>query len=188
MGMVSIFYCGTYLRFGDNLFSHCPVVSTLRAFYKRRGTFRAFVVENHHITFHQYCRLVLMAIVEVAFTVPLSTFLLIKTVTSKSNIYPYKGLADLHYDFGRVRQLPAAIWISIPVARDSIEQNEITPIGCAIFYFLLFGLTQEARSRYVFGYNAVAGRLRLPMIDTSKKSTTCVRPVLLGLTVSTYAR
>lgn len=109
-----------------------------------------------------------------ALTTPLALYTLVSNYYF-GPIYPWKGLADLHLGFGRVRQYPTAIWVTFPSVQTNMEMDRWLAIGCALVYFMLFGMTDTARRHYVLWYNAVASRLHLPMIDDTPKFTRYVQ-------------
>lgn len=101
-----------------------------------------------------------MAGLEIICTVPLATYTVVATMTSE--IYPWRGLGDLHLGFGRVRQYPAAIWTTqFLSARSGIESNEWMVIACGLVFFLIFGLAEEARKHYRLAYTSVVKRVGL---------------------------
>ena len=96
-----------------------------------------------------------MAVREMACTVPLSAAINYLNI-AKTPIYPYKGLTDLHQGFGRIRQYPLEIWLAFPGLAQSFEIVEWLFVGCALVFFLIFGLTEEARRHYISECTAVA--------------------------------
>ncbi|KAI1790855.1 hypothetical protein LXA43DRAFT_1083029 [Ganoderma leucocontextum] len=65
---------------------------------------------------------------------------------AESLAFEPKGLADLHYDFGRVGSVVAIVWRQDAVTVSVVNFRIWTPIGCAVFFFLMFGFTAEART------------------------------------------
>lgn len=173
IGAISAAYCGTIetdtAPFRHNNLNSSFPVSTLRVLYNRRSKFKAVLLKNYRIKFHQYCRLILLSVVEITLTIPLATYILVRNITQVP-IYTWKGLVDLHYHFGRIDQYPIDIWTQSPAKRQT-EIDEWLIIACAIVFFLLFGLTEEARIRYLSGFNAVAGCIGIPPNTTSVKFT-----------------
>lgn len=104
------------------------------------------------------------------FGVPLSIYILVEDIAF-APIYPWRGFADLHFHFDRVRQYPVEVWTGFRGIQPYFEQSEWFVIGCAIIYFLLFGLAEEARIHYTSGYNKIARLVGLPVIDTTPNFT-----------------
>lgn len=171
IGIISAYYSGKYqLDFSAAIFvNFLFLVCTIRAFFLRRKVFRQVLASNPNLTIHRYFRLLFMAALEISCTVPLCTTIICLTLTSP--IYPYRGLEDLHVNFSRIRQYPFEIWIKWPDVVSGILTQEWVLIGCALVYFLIFGLTEEARNHYTNTFFAVSRFLRiLPRSDeTSTK-------------------
>ena len=149
-------------------------VITLRALRQRQNSLRDILGHNSGITTHRYFRLLAISVIEILCTVPLATYVVIYDAVVLP-IYPWRGLADLHYGFSRIDQYPISLWTTQPPIQRSIEINEWIVIGCAILYFLLFGLTEEARKHYKSAFILVAGVVGLP---TTKYARNNVRYVL----------
>ncbi|KAI0830071.1 STE3-domain-containing protein [Trametes gibbosa] len=138
---------------------------TLRAFFRRRRDFSALVASNANLTFNRYFRLMGLAAVEVLFTIPLATYNLVSN--AQAPIYPYQGLADLHYWFSRVNQKSAVSWRSDPALVSGMNFKRWTVIGCAIMFFLFFGLAEEARKHYRLALSSVAKKVGITTFDRS---------------------
>ena len=90
-----------------------------------------------------FYRLVALALTELCCTIPLILFVFITNFRDGA-YYPWKGFADLHSGFSRVRQWPYGYWVTM----GAFQQTQWYQIGCGLLFFLLLGLTQDARSRY----------------------------------------
>lgn len=64
-----------------------------------------------------------------------------------------------------------AIWIRFDGIRALFEVNQWFAIGSAIFYFLLFGLTEGALRQSLSVYNAIASRLGMPRVTAFNTRT-----------------
>lgn len=154
---------------------------TLRAFLKRRKQFSELLQSNSSLTFNRYFRLMAMAGLEILCTVPLALYNVISTITA-APIYPWKGLADLHLNFGRVRQYPVEVWTTQFAAfKSGQEATEWMVIGCALVFFLIFGMAEEARKHYRLAYTSVAKRVGLSTgsLETTAGFSTYVFIILL---------
>ncbi|KAH9856250.1 STE3-domain-containing protein [Lenzites betulinus] len=147
------------------LISGTYCVLTLRSFFRRRRDFSALVASNANLTFHRYFRLMGLAAVEVCLTVPLGTYNLV--MYSKTPMYPWTGFANLHYWFSRVDQESAVSWRQDPGTVAAVNFKRWTVIGCAILFFLFFGLAEEARKHYRLALSSVAKKVGLTTFDRS---------------------
>lgn len=134
-------------------------ILTLRAFFRRRKQFNELMSSNKNLTFHRYMRLMGLATIEIACTIPLASWNLY--MQSRSPLYVWKGLADLHYDFSRVGQYPALFWYPNPLARAAILFDIWDIIICAFVFFAFFGCAEEARKHYSIAATTVAKRVGL---------------------------
>ena len=138
---------------------------TLIAFSKRRKELSELLASNNNLTFNRYFRLMAMACIEIMCTVPLGIYV----VANLKVTYQYKGLADLHLGFDRVRQFPFEEWATDKGTVHSFEVNSWFYIALSLLFFILFGFAEEARRHYKSAYNSVAKTLG---ISTSMGSTT----------------
>lgn len=98
-------------------------------------------------------RLMLFASLDVCFLFPLNIVFLY--LTSQQAFYKWKGLADLHFGFSFVGQIPASSWRA---SQSSINQVMITPassIAACFVFFAFFGLAKESREHYRVAYGAL---------------------------------
>ncbi|KAK7692308.1 hypothetical protein QCA50_003933 [Cerrena zonata] len=125
IGLISAFYC----------------VRTLHTLLRRHRHVRQ-VLRMANMDLQLFYRLVAMAVVELCCTLPLVLFVFVNNM--RGAYYPWKGLADLHLGFERVRQFPYEMW----VAESAFQQSLWYQIGCGLLFFLLLGFTQDSRARY----------------------------------------
>ncbi|KAM5538787.1 hypothetical protein V8D89_007509 [Ganoderma adspersum] len=93
-----------------------------------------------------YYRLMALAAANILFTIPLAIYMIVTNLSE--GLYPYRGFADLHSNFGRVESMAAIAWRQNATAVSLINFRIWTPIACAIFFFVMFGFTAEARTQY----------------------------------------
>ena len=108
-----------------------------------------------------------MCLIEIVLTIPLCGFVLFISF-NELDVYPWKGLSDLHQDFGRIDEYSADEWTSIPGFRMNNVSNQCMTFGCAAVYFCFFGLSEEAREHYRQAYNAFKQWVGIP--DTWRRS------------------
>ncbi|PCH39855.1 STE3-domain-containing protein [Wolfiporia cocos MD-104 SS10] len=130
---------------------------TIRAFLRRRKQLRELVAANKNLNFNRYFRLMAIAVVEVCLTVPLGIYTMVQNATGY--IYPWAGLANLHYQFSAVDQIPAILWRADPQVAGGLAFTQWSFIGTALVFFALFGLAAEARKHYHDAYVAVCSRV-----------------------------
>ncbi|KAH9911222.1 pheromone A receptor-domain-containing protein [Fomitopsis serialis] len=139
IGMVSAVYC----------------VLSLRALFARQAQFREFISATSGLTSGRYFRLMALSITELLFTVPFGIYEIYSN--AGGNVQPWLGWANTHYNYSRVGQYPAILWMSEPSTAIPVQLTRwIVPI-CAFVFFGFFGFAEEARRRYYFLY-AAAGR------------------------------
>ena len=102
-------------------------------------------------TTHRYARLMLLCIVTLLLTTPISAFSLALNLTS-TLIVPYRGWDDLHWGYSRVDKIPAIIWTGRLGRNENVaiavEMSRWLSVVCAVVFFAFFGFTEEARKGY----------------------------------------
>jgi len=92
----------------------------------------------------RYMRLMLLAGIDVMFTVPLSCYI----IYINKEIVPWISWDDTHWRFSRVDQIPALIWQSQPLVARALESMRWFFVMCAFIFFAFFGFAEEARKYY----------------------------------------
>ena len=98
------------------------------------------------LTTSRYYRLMVLAAANILFTIPLAIYMIV--INLREGLYPYRGFADLHSRFGRVDSTAAVVWRQDATAVTVVNFRIWTPIPCALFFFVMFGFTAEARMQY----------------------------------------
>ena len=93
-----------------------------------------------------YYRLMALAAANILFTIPLAIYMIATNLSE--GLYPYRGFADLHSNFGRVESMAAIAWRQNATAVSLINFRIWTPIACALLFFVIFGFTADARAQY----------------------------------------
>ncbi|KAG1816849.1 pheromone A receptor-domain-containing protein [Suillus subaureus] len=131
------------------------------AFYKRRMTFNSLMAGNSPMNANRYVRLMMLSVIEMAFTVPISIYSVYISGTSIP-MQSWVSFSDTHYNFSYIGLIPAAEWTSNSVYKRSIDLTQWLFPVCAFMFFALFGFASEARKHYRpyflwiakrFGYN-----------------------------------
>ncbi|KLO16518.1 STE3-domain-containing protein [Schizopora paradoxa] len=129
---------------------------TLYHFLKRRREMNQFLSNNSMISFSRYFRLMALASMDAFLTVPLGTFAIIINV--RQGVQPWAGLADAHWGFSRIDQVPALLWHLSQPTVISLYLNRVFVIVCALVFFSFFGFADECRKNYARLFWRVAGR------------------------------
>jgi len=104
---------------------------------------------------NRYIRLMLLATIEMASTIPISIISLY--ISNKgAPLEPWVSWADTHYNFSYVGLVPSVMWMSNPNYRVSIEMTRWLFPACGILFFSLFGFASEARKHYYAAFVFVA--------------------------------
>ncbi|OBZ74837.1 Pheromone B alpha 3 receptor [Grifola frondosa] len=148
IGLVSAFYC----------------ISTIRAFLKRRKQFNELMASNSNLTFNRYLRLMALASADMLFTVPLGIYSIVSNLKANP-IYVWRGLADIHFGFSRVEQMPSFVWRQSPAMVQAMNFDNWMIVACAFLFFALFGLAEEARTHYRHALNSVAKRVGITTFE-----------------------
>ncbi|KAF8553273.1 STE3-domain-containing protein [Imleria badia] len=120
---------------------------TLSTFYKRRFELSRLLSTHNSLNMSRYIRLMMLALSEMLCTVPISIYS-VYIANKGVQIQPWVSWANTHYDFSYVGQVPAVIWMTDPNFRLSVELTRWLFPASGLVFFLLFGLTSEARRKY----------------------------------------
>ncbi|KAI0729139.1 putative fungal pheromoneG-protein-coupled receptor [Fomitopsis betulina] len=141
LGIISAVYC----------------VLSLRALFVRQAQFREFIAATNGLTSSRYFRLMALSMTELLFTVPFGIYQIY--ANAEGGVEPWLGWANTHYDFSRVDQFPAILWLSNPTYAIPLQISRwMLPI-CAFIFFAFFGFAEEARRRYYTVYCSIGTRL-----------------------------
>lgn len=158
---------------------------TLAAFYKRRMAFNSLISGNNSMNANRYARLMMLSVVEMAFTVPISIYSVYISGTSIP-MQSWVSFSDTHYNFSYVGLIPAAEWTSNSIYKQSIDLTRWLFPVCAFTFFALFGFASEARKHYWlyflwiakrFGYNPSVMQTSTPHAPRLKGNTVGSLPV-----------
>ena len=99
-----------------------------------------------------------LAMTEILFTTPLAIFVIWLNVTA-TPVGPWRSLADTHFAFSRIEQIPSVIWRGNHVLVVAMELTRwVTPL-CAFVFFAFFGFADEAKRHYRVAFWAIAKRV-----------------------------
>ena len=149
----------------------CPFpVLTLRAFMIRRAQFSQFVSLNSSLTMNRYFRLMCLAMAEICFTIPISTYGLYLNITSKP-IYPWRSWSDIHSGWYTIDVYPANLFRLNQTAVVTLELSRWSLVLCAFTFFAFFGFADEARKNYKYFCTEIAKRVELFDGSTNRSTT-----------------
>ncbi|KAH8823709.1 putative fungal pheromoneG-protein-coupled receptor [Flagelloscypha sp. PMI_526] len=154
IGIISAIYC----------------VLSLWQFTKHRYRFTELLAGSQHanLTPLRYFRLMALACTELAFTIPLSIFIIWLNANA-TPISPWTGFSDAHFNFSRVETFLAIFWRSQKLMLVSMELTRWLNPFCSFVFFAFFGFGEEAMSRYRFAYNFLAKKAGLPSAGPEEK-------------------
>ncbi|KAH9837843.1 putative fungal pheromoneG-protein-coupled receptor [Rhodofomes roseus] len=142
IGLVSAVYC----------------VLSLHSLLKRQAQFKQFLSSGAGLTPSRYYRLMALSMTEILFTTPFGAYEIYSAVTG-SSMQPWLGWANTHYNFSRVVQYPAIVWMSNPQLAIPLQLSRWIIVGCAFIFFAFFGFAEEARRRYYALYSSLCSRM-----------------------------
>ncbi|PIL26117.1 hypothetical protein GSI_11871 [Ganoderma sinense ZZ0214-1] len=119
---------------------------SLRGALDRTRDLKQLQVVEPDLSTSCYYRLMALAAANILFTIPLSIYMIVTNLSE--GLYLYRGFADLHSGFGRVESTAAIVWRQNATVVSLMNFRIWTPIACAIFFFVMFGFTAEARMQY----------------------------------------
>jgi pheromone a factor receptor len=124
---------------------------TLRSFWRRRLQFNELMSSNSTMNASRYLRLMLLALVDIMFTIPLGAYTMY--IGNKGvRLAPWISWEDTHFNFARVAQIPTLLWRSDTSFTISVELTRWLPIFCAFVFFALFGFAAEATKHYALTF------------------------------------
>jgi hypothetical protein len=119
---------------------------SLMSLLKRQAQFSQFMSSNKAISMSRYVRLMALATTDIFFTVPIATFAL--GLNLVRGVDSYTNWDDVHFDFGRIGQIPAVYWRTDRWLVLSLQLTRWSCVLCALVFFAFFGFAEEARRHY----------------------------------------
>ncbi|RXW19569.1 hypothetical protein EST38_g6291 [Candolleomyces aberdarensis] len=141
IGLISAVYCAM----------------SIRLFRQRDAQFKELLSGHRNLTHSRYVRLMLLAGIEMACTIPLGCWVI--AVNVMAGVFPWLGWADTHYGFSRVDKIPAIIWRNDPASNNGLEFTRWSVVVCAMVFFAFFGFADEARKNYRSAVETVAKKM-----------------------------
>lgn len=125
-------------------------------------------------------------------TIPLSIFQLVVNATGQP-LDPWVSWGETHYNFSRVRLIPAVLWNTNHWSVIGIQFSRWSGPFCAFVFFAFFGFAAEARKNYRSAISEVLNVCRLkrgssPPQKTSPRSVALPRTSLYPLTLLSSLR
>lgn len=141
LGTISSVYCGL----------------AMAVFVKRRIEMGKFLNGNSFISYSRYLRLMTIAMMDTWLTIPLGSFV-IWINAAETPISPWEGLANVHWGFSRIEQIPAAEWRLNRLFVISVYFSRWFIVFAAFIFFAFFGFAEESRKNYAKLYWRIAKR------------------------------
>ncbi|KAL4076381.1 STE3-like pheromone receptor [Scleroderma citrinum] len=145
-------------------------VLTFRQALIHRQKLKAMLQSSHNITTGHYCRLMVLCMVEVAFTVPLGIYNMVLD-SGADELQPYISWENVHFDFSYVGQYPAVAWQSSPETALSLESSRWFCVLCALIFFMFFGWSREIREGYYHAFQTLVCNVGLRSVQSASKNT-----------------
>jgi hypothetical protein len=123
---------------------------SLIALFKRQAQFNQFLSTNKAISRSRYMRLMMLAVTDIMFTVPIGIFALLLNLMN--GLSPYVSWEDIHFDFGRVALYPAVYWKMNAWQVAALQLTRWTVPFCSFVFFAFFGFAEEARRNYAAAF------------------------------------
>lgn len=131
------------------------LVVTIRSFLRHRKDLELLSSHSNGITSYRYFRLMLFASIDVLFLLPLNFYLLY--LNQQVPFYPWKGLADLHFGFSFVGQIPTSEWRYNQSEINQVLVIPCTSIAACFVFFAFFGMAKESRMHYQQAFRSFTG-------------------------------
>ncbi|KAF7296742.1 Pheromone receptor [Mycena indigotica] len=136
--------------------SACYGILSLRAFIRQRASFAQFLSPSgaSGLTTSRYLRLMALSGMDILLTTPLGIVAIYLNLTA-TPVVPWVSLADTHFMFSRVLQVPAIFWRNDPLLARAIEFTRWVAPATALVFFVFFGFAAEARKNYGVAFGAI---------------------------------
>lgn len=143
------------------------------------------------LTSWQFMRLLALASVDSLFTLPLSIAAIVLNLI-ESPLSPWMGLADAHFNFSKVDQVPAVEWKLNRIVRISFTCDRVFILLCAGVFVSFFSFAEESRKWWneqlfrpcVKRLRLPTGRKRLNRADFSLPMTEFQKGLVVSVDVS----
>ncbi|KAK7026815.1 a-factor receptor [Paramarasmius palmivorus] len=163
-------------------------VMNLRTFYMRRAQFSSLVATTSAMNTSRYLRLMVLAVVDIMFTVPLGIYV-VYIGSAGVPLEPWISWDDTHFMWTRVQLVPALFWRSNQTAVISSELNRWLAVFCAFLFFALFGFASEAQKNYRLAFWWIAKKFGFhpsPQRKEVKVPLPKCKPIAVGDSLPVY--
>jgi pheromone a factor receptor len=107
-----------------------------------------FLSSGHSISRPNYIRLMLIASVDIIFTVPTAIYLFYLNVFRSGHNLDWESWSEIHSHFSNVVQIPASDWKADRWGAAVVYWQKWVFAYTAVVYFAFFGFTKEMREMY----------------------------------------
>ncbi|KAJ2924696.1 hypothetical protein H1R20_g12405, partial [Candolleomyces eurysporus] len=139
------------------LISSVYCAMSIHLFRKRATQLKQLISGHRNLTYNRYVRLMVLAGIEMACTIPLGCWGI--AINVMAGVYPWLGWADTHRDFSLIQKIPAILWRNDPASNSGLEFTRWSVVVCAIVFFAFFGFGDEARKNYRSAVESVAKKM-----------------------------
>ncbi|KZV72297.1 STE3-domain-containing protein [Peniophora sp. CONT] len=134
---------------------------SLWKFIRHRAALGQMMSAGGALSQSQFLRLLMLSLTEMMCTIPLSIWTIYLSASSAPPAQ-WTSWDDIHFNFGRVGQIPNVFWRSNKNTVMQIEFTTWLPLFCSLLFTILFDLSPDARRHYAAGYTWVRRKLGLP--------------------------
>ncbi|KAL6308809.1 putative fungal pheromone GPCR, STE3-type [Sparassis latifolia] len=134
----------------------------------RQAQFKEFLPAVGGLTRGRYMRLMALAMTDIVLTIPFGAYELYSNASGGA-VQPWGSWANAHYNFSRVDQYPAVLWMRTPSLAVPLQLSRWMSPLCAVVFFAYFGFADEARRNYAIAWRKVVSFVRV-MLYSKRRS------------------
>ncbi|TFK50595.1 fungal pheromone STE3G-protein-coupled receptor [Heliocybe sulcata] len=120
---------------------------SLKALIKRQIELGTLFSSDTILSRNRYYRFMALSCTELAFSSAIALYVIYVNACTVS-LEPWVSWRDTHYNISRVEHIPSIIWRENIHTVVSVEMDRWVFVGCALAFFLFFGLSEEAMLNY----------------------------------------
>lgn len=118
------------------------------SFLRSRVALERQMASDRSLSYRHFYRVFFLGSIDAILTVPISAFQLWVNIAKDGPIQPWKGWANVHFNFSRIGQIPASLWSLDTWSIFTVRWNQWLCTFCAFVFLCFFGFTEDARRSY----------------------------------------
>lgn len=134
------------------------------SFLRSRVALERQMASDRSLSYRHFYRVFFLGSIDAILTVPISAFQLWVNIAKDGPIQPWKGWANVHFNFSRIGQIPASLWSLDTWSIFTVRWNQWLCTFCAFVFLCFFGFTEDARRSY---YRTLRNVMRKVGLGTS---------------------